>query len=137
MGYWIVSVVVVLVGFVTGFSIGTFILPIGIALLVLGPVRHRPRLFWPVLLGVVGYEIAFLLYAPLICTSTATIPDGVAETVCTTILGPDYRGSGTYNPSLEPARIVGLIGGVVAAAVTFVIVRAFVIVRRLPPGGTV
>ena len=123
MTYWILSASVVLVGFITGFSIGTFILPVGIALLVLGPVRHRPRLYWPVLLGVVGYEIAFLLYAPLTCTSTATIPGGVAETVCTTILGPEYRGSGTYNPSLEPARIVGLIAGVGAALLTFAIVR--------------
>jgi hypothetical protein len=122
MGYWIVSVVVVLVGFITGFSIGTFILPIGIALLVLGPVRHRPRLYWPVLLGVFGYEIAFLLYAPLTCTSTATIPGGVAETVCTTILGPDYRGSGTYSPSLAPAGIVGLIAGIGAGLLTFALI---------------
>lgn len=122
MGYWIVSAFVVLVGFITGFSIGVFILPIGIALLVLGPARHRPRTFWPVLLGVIGYELGFLLYVPLTCTSTATVPDGVAETVCTSILGPDYRGSGTYNPPLDPARVVGLLSGIGSALLAFAIV---------------
>lgn len=123
MTYWIVSAFVVLVGFITGFSIGAFILPIGVALLVLGPVRHRHLLYWPVLMAVVGYELAFLLYAPLTCTSIATVPGGVAETVCTTILGPEYRGTGSYNPSLEPARFVGLIAGLGAAVLTFAIVR--------------
>ena len=129
MAYWVLSVSVLLAGLITGFSVGTFILPIGIALIVLGPARHRPRLYWPVLLGVVGYEIAFLLYAPLTCTSTATVPGGVAETVCTTILGPEYRGSGTYNPSLAPARLVGLIAGVGFALLTFAL-----LIRRVGRG---
>ena len=37
MGYWFLSLAVLVLGFLTGFSIGAFILPIGVALVVLGP----------------------------------------------------------------------------------------------------
>jgi hypothetical protein len=123
VAYWVFSAIVVLFGIVTGFSIGVFILPIGLALVVLGPVRKRPRVYWPGLMAVVGFVLGVLLYGPLTCTSTAMIPDGVAKTVCTSILGPEYRGFGTYSPSFEPARNVGLIMGVGAALLTFAIVR--------------
>lgn len=122
MSYWILSAAIVVLGFLTGFSIGAFILPVGVALLVLGPIRHRPRLYWPALMAVVGYQVGFLLYAPLTCTSIGAVPGGALETVCTTILGPEYRGTGTYNPSLDPARLVGLAVALGAAALAFVVV---------------
>jgi hypothetical protein len=40
VGYWFFSLAVLFLGFVTGLSIGAFILPIGVVLIVLGPVRH-------------------------------------------------------------------------------------------------
>jgi hypothetical protein len=129
MSYWIFSVAIVVLGFLGGFSIGPVVIPIGIALLVLGPVRHRPRLYWPGLVAVIGFEVGFVLYAPLVCTATGSV-GGPTETVCATILGPEYRGVGYYNPSLEPARAVGAVVGIVAAAAALVFVR--IAERRAP-----
>ena len=120
VGYWILSLAVVIVGFLTGFSIGTLIFPIGIALLALGPVRGRPRLFWPVLLGVIGFELGYLLFAPLTCTASTTIPAGAAETVCQSILGPEYRAPGIGNPPTDLARLVGAIAVAASLGATWI-----------------
>ena len=132
MGYWILSLAVLIVGFLTGFSIGAFILPVGVALLVLGPVRGRPRVFWPVLMGVVGFELGYLLFVPLTCTATAAIPSGAGETVCRSILGPEYRASGVENPPTDLARLVGVIMAVGAAVATLIVLT--VSRRRADPG---
>ncbi len=131
MGYWIFSLAVLIVGFLTGFSIGTLIFPIGIALLALGPVRGRPRLFWPVLLGVIGFELGYLLFAPLTCTASATIPAGAAETICQSILGPEYRAPGIGNPPTDLARLAGVITATASAAVAWI---ALSVTRRRAPG---
>jgi hypothetical protein len=119
MSYWVFSVTIVVLGFIGGFSIGPVVIPIGIALLVLGPVRHRPRLYVPALAAVIGFEVGFLLYAPLMCTATGS-PTGPTEVACTTILGPEYRGIGYYDPPLEPARSASAVAAVVAASLGFV-----------------
>jgi hypothetical protein len=121
MTYWILTLTVLIAGFLTGFSIGIFIFPIGVALLLLGPVRHRPRVFWPILMGVVGCDIGYLLFVPLTCTATATIPGGVTETTCTSILGPDYRAQGTASPPTDVALVVGGLVGAGAAVATLVV----------------
>ena len=118
MTYWILTLTVLIAGFLTGFSIGIFILPIGVALLLLGPVRHRKRIFWPIMLGVVGFQIGYLLFVPLTCTVTATIPGGVNEMTCTSILGPGYRAQGTAPPPTDVALLVGGLVGAGAAVVT-------------------
>ncbi|MDP2350020.1 MAG: hypothetical protein Q8M74_02565 [Chloroflexota bacterium] len=118
MSYWIFSLTVLIVGFLTGFSIGALILPIGVALILLGPVRHRQRLFWPVLMGLIGFELGYLLFVPLTCTATAAIPGGAGETVCTSILGPEYRASGVGAPPTDLARLVGVIAAAGAAVAT-------------------
>ena len=116
MSYWLFSLTVMVAGFLTGFSIGAFILPIGVALIVLGPVRHHSRVFWPLMMGVVGFEIGYLLFVPLTCTAMAVIPAGADETVCTSILGPEYRASGVASPPTDLARLIGIIA---AAGATF------------------
>ena len=109
---------ILITGFLSGFSIGAFILPIGVALVLLGPVRQRPRLFWPLLMGAIGFEVGYLLFVPLTCTATASIPGGAGETVCTSILGPEYRASGVGSPPTELARLAGLITAAGAAVAT-------------------
>ena len=118
MGYWFFSAAVLLLGFLTGFSIGVFILPIGVALVVLGPVRHRPKVYWPVLMAVVGLVVGYLLFVPLTCTATTTIPGGDGATVCQSILGPGYRSVGVSEPPTDLARLVGTIAATVGAVVT-------------------
>lgn len=76
MSYWHFSLTVVLVGFVTGFSIGVFILPIGVSLLALGPLRDWAKVYWPLLMAVVGFVVGYMLFVPLTCTATGGDPGG-------------------------------------------------------------
>jgi hypothetical protein len=116
------SVAVLVAGVLTGFSIGAFIAPIGIAMLVLGPVRRRRRVFWPSLVAVIGFELGYLLFVPLTCTTTATIPGGAGETVCTSILGPTFRTPGVGNPPADLALVAGWIVALAAGAVALLAV---------------
>ncbi len=118
MGYWFFSLAVLLLGFLTGFSIGMFILPIGLALVVLGPVRHRPKVYWPVLMAVVGFVVGYLLFVPLTCTATTAIPGDDGATVCQSILGPEYRSVGVGKPPTDLARLAGAIAATIVAVVT-------------------
>ena len=118
MGYWFFSLAVLLLGFLTGFSIGVFILPIGVALVILGPARHRPKVYWPILMAVVGFVVGYLLFVPLTCTATTAIPGGDGTTVCQSILGPGYRSVGVSEPPTDLARLAGTIAAVVGAVVT-------------------
>jgi hypothetical protein len=115
--YWLVAVALVVFGFLGGFSIGGPFLMLGLVMLVVGPVRHRPRLFWPVIAGVVAFNAGYWAVTPLVCTTTAEL-GGQASTACTNLLGIRYAGGPDYNPSLVPARIAGLGAGIAAAVVT-------------------
>jgi hypothetical protein len=130
--YWIFSLTVLILGVLTGFSIGAFILPIGLALLVLGPVRKRRIVYWPLLLGVLGFVIGYLLFVPLTCTATAVIPGGTGETVCRAILGPEYRAAGIANPPADTALLAGVIAMIVAAIGTLAALRFAARRRRSP-----
>ena len=116
MGYWLFSAAVLFLGFLTGFSIGVFILPIGLALVVLGPVRRRPRVYWPALMAVVGFVVGYLLFVPLTCTATSAVPGGDGATVCQGILGPVYRTTG----AADFARLAGFIAAGLAGVATLV-----------------
>ena len=125
MGYWITSLGLIAFGFLGAFSIGRPFFLVGLAMLVLGPVRRRPALFWPPLLAVVAYNVGYWAVAPLYCTATEVV-GGPSTTVCSSVLGINYSGSGTYNPSGDPANMAGLL----LAAVAFVVVLAAIISKR-------
>ena len=122
MSYWIAALLLVAFGFVTGFSIGPPFLLVGLAMLVLGPLRRWPRLFWPSLVGVIAFTFGVVLFVPLSCTATAEIGQ-VSYIACTGILGPIWSGSGLYNPPPEAFALalrVGVGAGVATAIVTLV-----------------
>jgi len=125
MGYWITSLGLIAFGFLGALSIGRPFFLVGLAMLVLGPVRRRPTLFWPPLLAVVAYNVGYWAVAPLYCTATEAV-GGLSTTVCSSVLGINYSGSGLYNPSPDPANVAGLL----LAAVTFVVVLAAIILKR-------
>ena len=125
MGYWITSLGLIAFGFLGAFSIGRPFFLVGLAMLVLGPVRRRPALFWPPLLAVVAYNVGYWAVAPLYCTATETV-GGPSTTVCSSVLGINYSGSGTYNPSGDPANMAGLL----LAVVVFVGVLVAIISKR-------
>ena len=113
MGYWALSIGLIVFGVVGIFSIGQPLLLIGITLLVLGRLRRRPVLFWPPLSGVIGYVVGYWAIVPLYCSATE-VTGGVSMTTCSSLIGVQYSGSGAYNPSHAPADLVGLLLGAIA-----------------------
>lgn len=128
MTYWVTTLLLVVFGFITGFSIGPPFLLLGLAMLVLGPVRRRPRVFWPALIGIVAFIAGVVAVIPLTCTATEAIGE-TSYTVCTSLVGPTWSGSGLYNPPAEASELalaVGLGAGAVTAIATF----AWLTIRR-------
>ncbi|MDH3607597.1 MAG: hypothetical protein OER12_11445, partial [Acidimicrobiia bacterium] len=105
-------------GFITGFSIGIPFLLVGVTLAALSPFRARPRIFWPVLVVVIGFLVGYVLVAPFSCSiSEAVDPTTGASTVspelCRSLLGVEYTGS-PQTPGLTIGVLVALVGGTVA-----------------------
>lgn len=123
VAYWVLASALTLFGMVAIFSIGAPFFVLGVTLLVVGPFRRRRAVFVPAVAGVLAFIVAFILVTPLEC-ATMVIPGGPGHTTCTNIIGIDYSGNGSYNPSLLPALIAAL----VAAAVVSITVR--MLVRR-------
>jgi hypothetical protein len=119
--YWLVALALVVFGFLAAFSIGQPFLFLGLAMIAVGPWRRRPRVFWPVVAGVVAFNVAYLAFAPLVCTATVNL-GGAIRTTCTNLLGIPYEGGAGYNPSLLPARLAGLAVGIAVAVLTELLV---------------
>lgn len=125
MGYWVASLSLIAFGVVAMFSIGRPFLLIGLAMIILGPLRSRPVLFWPPLVAVIAYNVGYWAVAPLYCTATEAA-GGASTTTCSSLIGIGYSGSGIYNPSLDPANQAGLL----MAAIAFVIALAGLLWQR-------
>lgn len=130
--YWLLVAVLVIFGTLGIFSIGAPFLIMGVTLAVVAPYRKRAAALWPPIIAVVAFTAAFVLVAPLGCTSTwsADATSTTESTTCTNLVGIDYSGSGTYNPSLLPALITAVLSAAVAAGVTRLWLR-----HRLPRAG--
>lgn len=124
MGYWVASAGLIGFGWLAMFSVGRPLLLAGLAMLLLGPVRRRPVLFWPPLAAVIAYNVGYWAVVPLSCTATQTA-GGTSMTSCSSLIGIGYSGSGIYNPSLDPANVAGLL----SAAVALVVVLAILLWR--------
>ena len=133
MGYWFAALLLVAFGFIAGFSIGPPFLLVGLAMLVLGPLRRRPRLFWPPLVGVLAFILGFSLVVPLSCTATAEVGQ-VSQTVCASLLGSSWSGTGIYNPPPEAYASAFRVG--VAAALGTAIVTLVALTLRRHRGQT-
>ena len=126
--YWVVAVLLVGFGFLGLFSIGAPFLLTGIAMIVVSPWRNRREVLWPTLVGVWALLLGYLLVAPLGCTSTAIAvtagsPVATSHTTCANILGIDYSGTGTYDPTMVPALVVGAAAGAAGALATRFLLR--------------
>ncbi len=107
MSYWRSTLALIVVGFLTGFSIGPFLLLIGFAMLVLGPFRSRPLIYWPPMAAAIGFIVGYLTVAPFYCAAHADA-GGTSTTTCSSLAGIQYTGVGIYNPSLLPGVYAGL-----------------------------
>ena len=112
--YWSLVTVLLVFGFITGFSIGAPFFLLGLTLAVLGPVRRYRRVVIPAVAGVIGLSAGYVLFAPLTCSATSPV-GGASTVVCSSILGGPYSGPGDYAPSLEPALRAGAVFAVMAA----------------------
>jgi hypothetical protein len=119
VGYWITSLGLITFGVVAMFSIGRPFFLVGLAMLVLGPLRRRPALYWPPLVAVIAYNVGYWAVVPLSCTATQAV-GGASTTVCSSLLGFTWSGSGIYNPSLEPANQASFLLATAAFVVTLV-----------------
>ena len=136
MTYWVVAGALTVFGFITGLSIGQPFLLLGLVLFGLGPVRHRTLAFWPPVLGVIAFDVVYLVIAPFSCTSGFLLDSNGAgtatATVCSSLIGLRYGGEGIENPSLLPAIVAALVAGVLVGLLTFVLLRS----RRGPGAPT-
>ena len=128
LAYWGVAVFLVGFGYLAVFGIGAPFLLTGITMMVVSPWRSRPQVLWPALAGVWAFVLGYVLVAPLGCTSTAIAvtvgsPVAMSHTTCTNILGIDYSGSGTYNPTLLPVMLAAFVTGVAGALATRILLR--------------
>ena len=126
--YVAIALVLCAFGFLAILSIGAPIFLTGAAMLAAAPWRHRRGVLGPVLLGVWGFVGAYVLLAPLGCSSSARPAEPgtafVEHTSCTNVLGIDYSGVGAYDPPLLPALLAGLAAGLAVAVGTRRLFRA-------------
>lgn len=118
MTYWLVCVVLLGFGYLAGFSIGLPFFYVGLAMLVLRPLRRWNSVFWPLLAAVIAFQVAYFAVAPFYCSASQAI-GGPTTTACTSLIGIRYEGGAGFDPPRAPA----LIAGVVTAAITAVAVR--------------
>jgi hypothetical protein len=128
MSYWLAALVLIGFGFVAGFSIGAPFLLVGLALLVLGPFRGRPRLFWPGLLAVIGFVLGVAFVIPLSCEATSALGQD-SYTVCRSIGGQTWAGFGLYNAPPE-AFSLAVLAGLAAASVAAVVTLGWVVLKQ-------
>jgi hypothetical protein len=125
--YWITSLGLIAFGFVGMFSIGGPFVILGLAMLVLGPLRRRPVLFRPLLAAVIAANLGYWAAAPLWCSAASQAGGAEASTGtgCSSLIGIRYVASATSGPPPAPALEVAL----VAAIVAFAVVLAVLLVR--------
>ena len=135
MGYWTIALCLIGFGFLAAFSIGTPFLFVGVALVILGPVRRRPLFFWPPFAAVIAFNVAYWAVAPAYCTATSEVTQaGVAAatmtTACSSLLGIPYVGADVYDPPNEPA----LAAGIAAAVIAFLVALMTVVIHARSAG---
>jgi hypothetical protein len=125
VAYWVIVVSLLVLGFMSMFTIGlAFLLPAA-AMIVLSPFRTKARVWWPGMALVVGSLIGYAAVAPWGCSQTATfdVATGVAEqapTVCRSLIGIEYAGPDGFEPSRSPGVIAGVVLGVLAASAAWI-----------------
>ena len=124
VGYWITIVVLLILGYFTGFTIGPIFWFVAVVMIVLAPFKSRARVFRSGVALFAGFIVGFLLVTPLGCSQTAsgdvaTGDQTLSPVVCSSIIGIDYSGPEPFEPSVIPALLVGGGLAVVAAGATW------------------
>lgn len=117
MIYWLVALALIFLSYPTGFSIGPFLFLVGLAMLVLGPFRHRPSIYWPPMAAMLAFLGGYLAVEPLFCSATTSdVGTSTTSTAsCSSVIGITYAGT-------NAPRLPGVYAGVVLALITAVVV---------------
>ncbi|MBK5227614.1 MAG: hypothetical protein JJE05_03815 [Actinobacteria bacterium] len=128
-----IPLAILLIGFgiLSGFSIGLPFFILGIAMVLVWPLRRRRPLFESLVVGTLAFVIVGVLAAPLSCTASTKLESsrhplrtestsGIGDhTTCDNLLGLTYEGTTGYNPPLWPAVVAGAAAGVLTATITY------------------
>ena len=125
--YFALAIALCAFGYVALFSVGAPFFLTGATMIGVSPWRSRGTVLWPALAAPWAFTAAYILIAPLGCTTTGSPASARAVTQCTNVLGIDYRGGASYDPPLMPALLAGL----VAAVVVVVTLRWFLAGRTV------
>lgn len=122
--YWLIVVILVVLGFLTIFSIGLYFWFVAVALTLLSPLRSRPRVFRSGIGLFLGFLVGYALIAPWGCSQsftsdTTTGEETVSPVVCTSPIGIKYSGTEPFDPSRNPALIVGGISAILSFTVVW------------------
>ena len=124
--YWLIVLILGVLGLLSIFSIGIYFWLLAIALIVLSPFGSRPQIVRPGIALFVGFLIGYVLIAPWGCsqsfTSNPTTGDEtLTPVVCTSPIGVEYSGAEPFDPSRTPALVIGGISAVVASVATWLL----------------
>jgi hypothetical protein len=101
-------------------SIGLPFLMIGLAMLLLGRLRHRTLVYRPIMLGLIAYNIAFWLTIPFYCSSSSTPDGGSSAATCSSLIGipwpDDATGMNVTPAAFGIAFAIAVVVGIVTAA---------------------
>ena len=126
--YRLIALLLLGFGVLAMFSIGLPFFILGLAMLVLWPLRERRPPFASLFVGVLVFVIVGVLVTPLGCTATATsdasregqhriVVEG--QTTYDNLLGITYEGTTGYKAPLWPAYAAGLASGMLAGLITY------------------
>lgn len=137
MGYWSLSVGLIAFGTLGLMSIGLPFLMIGLAMLLLGRIRHRPLVYWPIMLGLIAFNIAFWLTVPFYCSASSTPDGGSSAATCSSLIGIPWPDDAT-GMNVTPAAFGISFGlAIVVGIVTAVLVLSWLWMDRERRSGSV
>lgn len=119
MGYWAAGLGLIVFGTLGLMTIGLPFLMIGLAMLLLGRMRHRTLAYWPIMLGLIASNIAFWLTIPFYCSASSTVGGGSSAATCSSLIGIPWPDDAT-GMNVTPAAFgisfgLAIVVGIVAA----------------------
>ncbi len=139
MGYWVASLALIAFGIVGAMSIGRPFLMIGLAMLLLGRLRSRRLVYWPVMLGLVAYNVAYWAIAPAYCSASSTVGGPSSAATCTSLIGipwpDDATGMNVDTAAFGIANGIAIAAGIATAVFVLYLLRLDRKRRLGSPGG--
>ncbi len=130
MGYWIASFALIAFGILGAMTIGLPFLLIGLAMLLLSPIRRRPLAFWPIFLGFVSFNLAGLLIEPFYCSATTAVGGGSSQTTCSSLTGIPWPADATGAGASSTGFVIALGISVLIGVAVFVVSLTWLYIER-------